>query len=199
MIEVEKKFLLTDADIEKLTRNAQFLNERSLTDVYYDNDTFTLTGSDKWLRSRNDKFELKLPLYDGPERLADQYDEIEEEEKIKELLEISSEGILKDALNKKGYYPFCSCKTIRKKYKKETFIIDLDKVDFGDFVYNLGEIELMVKSKSEISNAIQKIISFAKENNLTIAPVRGKIIEYIKRTKPDQYEVLIKNGVVKDF
>ncbi|OGC82605.1 MAG: hypothetical protein A2788_00165 [Candidatus Abawacabacteria bacterium RIFCSPHIGHO2_01_FULL_46_8] len=100
---------------------------------------------------------------------------------------------------KAGYSPFCTCKTTRRKYKKEPFIIDLDIVDFQDFIYYIGEIELMVNEKSEIESAIGKIIDFAKSQNLTIAPVRGKVLEYLKRVKPNHYQTLVRAKVVKDF
>ena len=87
----------------------------------------------------------------------------------------------------------------RKKYKRGPFIIDLDIVDFQDFIYNIGEIELLINDKSDIENAIEKIMLFAKEKNLTIAPVRGKVVEYLKRIKPDHYQALVYAGVVKDF
>jgi adenylate cyclase class IV len=199
MIEVEKKFILNEQDKERLTKNAQFLNERVFTDIYYDTEIFSLTANDKWLRSREGRFELKLPLHEGADRLADQYDELEDEQKIIEALNLPSNRNLTDDLVKAGYSSFCTCKTTRRKYKKEPFIIDLDIVDFQDFTYNIGEIELMVNEKLEIESAIERIMDFAKAQNLTIAPVRGKVIEYLKRTKPNHYQALVKAGVVKDF
>lgn len=199
MIEVEKKFILNEQDKERLTKDAQFLNERVFTDIYYDTEIFSLTSKDKWLRSREGRFELKLPLHGGTDRLADRYDELEDEQKIREALNLPSNGNLADNLVKNGYSPFCTCKTTRRKYKKEPFIIDLDIVDFQNFTYNIGEIELMVNDKSEIEGAIEKIMNFAKEQNLTIAPVRGKVIEYLKRVKPNHYQALVQAKVVKDF
>ena len=199
MIEVEKKFILNEQDKERLTKEAQFLNERVFTDTYYDTEIFSLTTKDKWLRSREGRFELKLPLHKGVDRLAEKYDELEDEQKIRKALNLPSNGNLADDLTKAGYFPFCTCKTTRRKYKKEQFIIDLDIVNFQDFIYNIGEIEMMVNEKSEIEKAIEKIMDFAKSQNLTIAPVRGKVIEYLKRTKPNHYQVLVQARVVKDF
>ena len=199
MIEVEKKFILNEQDKERLTKEAQFLNERVFTDTYYDTEIFSLTTKDKWLRSREGRFELKLPLHKGVDRLADQYDELEDEQKIRKALNLPSNGNLADDLAKAGYFPFCTCKTTRRKYKKEQFIIDIDIVNFQDFIYNIVEIEMMVKEKSEIEKAIEKIMYFAKSQNLTIAPVRGKVIEYLKRTKPNHYQALVLAKVVKDF
>ena len=77
--------------------------------------------------------------------------------------------------------------------------LDLDVVDSQDFTYNIGEIELMVNDKSEIENAIEKIMVFTKEQNLAIAPVRGKVIEYLRKMKPKHYQALVQAGVVKGF
>lgn len=199
MIEVEKKFVLNEQDKERLMKDAPFLNERVFTDTYYDTENFSLISRDMWLRSRDGRFELKLPLYDGADRLADQYDELEDEQKIRAALNVRVRGNFIDDLAQAGYVPFCVCKTTRRKYKKEPFIIDLDTVDFQDFTYNIGEIELMVNDKSEIEGAIEKIMAFAKEQNFAVAPVRGKVIEYLKRTKPNHYQALVRAGVVKDF
>lgn len=199
MIEVEKKFIISEQYKKQLARDAEFLSERVFTDIYYDTENFLLTSQDKWLRSREGVFELKLSLHNGVERLADQYDELEDEQKIRQVLNLPPNKNLADDLIKAGYFPFCTCKTTRRKYKKEPFIIDLDIVDFQDFTYNIGEIELMVRDKSEIEDAIEKIMNFAKDQNLTVVPVRGKIIEYLKRAKPNHYQALVKKNVVKDF
>lgn len=199
MIEVEKKFILSRQDEERLTKDSQFINERVFTDIYYDTENFSLTSKDKWLRFRDGKFELKLPLHNGSDRLADQYEELEDEHKIREILNLSSNENFADDLAMDGYLPFCACKTTRKKYKRGLFIIDIDSVDFQNFTYSIGEIELMVNEKSQIESAIEKIMAFVKKQNLTIAPVRGKVIEYLKRIKPNHYQTLVQAGVVEDF
>jgi len=199
MIEVEKKFILTGDDATRLTEGAEFQNERVFTDIYYDTADFKLTTQDKWLRARDGQFELKMPLHHGPERMADQYDEIESEAEIRRALELPPRGSLAADLREAGYAPFCTCTTTRRKYKLGEFIIDLDAVDFRDFTYALGEIELMVDDKSEMQNATEKIIAFAKEKKLTFAPVRGKVMEYLKRMNQKHYQALIAAGVVKDF
>lgn len=200
MIEVEKKFILNEQDKARLIKNAEFINEKVFTDIYYDTQDFSLTTKDRWLRCREGRFELKVPLHEGMGRLADQYDELENEPRIREALGLPSvvESFVGD-LEKSGLFPFCRCKTTRRKFKKESFIIDLDVVDFQDFTYNIGEIELMVQGKSEIENAVEKIIVFAKDQKLTPTPVRGKIIEYLKRIRPNHYQALVRAGVVRDF
>lgn len=193
MIEVEKKFILSGADIERLTRGAEFLGEKEMKDAYYDTKDFSLTRGDKWLRFRGARWELKLPLRTDS-GWHDQYRELETEEEIAKELELNTQSQLGEELKQAGYEQFAKITTVRRKYKKDNFIIDLDEVDFG---YKIGEIELMVNDQSEMPKAIEKIASFAKKMGLTMAPVRGKLVEYLRRYKPEHYQALIDAGVVK--
>jgi predicted adenylyl cyclase CyaB len=200
MIEVEKKFILNDDDIDRLTTGAEFLKEKTFTDIYYDTPTYALTTKDIWLRSRDGRFELKIPLHHMDlDRLADQYEELEEKGKIRTALGLPKKGTFTENLAKGKYSPFCSLRTTRRKFKKKEFNIDLDTVQGEGFSYNIGEIELMVDDVTEMSVAINKIMSFAKEKNLTIAPVRGKVLEYLKLKNPRHYQALVKAGIIKDF
>ena len=199
MIEVEKKFILTNDDKARLIEGTTFIKEYVFEDSYYDNELFSLSSKDVWLRNRNGKFELKVPLHKSLERSADQYNEIEDENKIKKFLKLHLNESVEMSIKNAGYFPFCTYKTTRKKYKKDMFVIDIDYVEFDSFTYDIGEIELMVNNENEMKDAIEKILDFAKSYNLTIAPVRGKVIEYLKRVKPQHYQALITSGVIKEF
>ena len=183
MIKVEQKFILTKEDIERLTAGAEFLNERTFKDAYYDTTEFALTRNDMWLRKRGEEFELKIPMHLEGNKTGQQYQKIEGAEKIREIFAVAPIGSFEDDIAAFDYAPFCECVTIRRKFRVGSFVIDLDEIEYGDFSYCIGEIELMVNEKSEISNAINKIEAFAGDNLLTIAPVRGKVIEYLKRKK----------------
>ena len=61
MIEVEKKFILTTEQEKSLIEGADFLGEKKFTDIYYDDEDFSLTKKDLWLRNREGRFELKIP------------------------------------------------------------------------------------------------------------------------------------------
>src|SRR3989338_1979634 len=199
MIEVEKKFILTKDDEARLTQGAEFLKEYSFTDAYYDTGDYALTSQDVWLRARDGKWELKIPLHKGAERLGDQYRELTDENEIKKYLQISQEKTFEDALKRKGYVPFSTFTRVRRKYRKESFIIDLDFVDFGDFIYTIGEIELMIKDQDDMKAALDKIMDFARKHDLKITHVRGKLMEYLKRKRPEHHKALIKANVAKDF
>jgi thiamine-triphosphatase len=199
MIEVEKKFNLKGDDEKRLINGAEFICETVFTDVYYDNAGYSLTTNDKWLRSRNNNFELKLSLDKNAERVGDLYEEIENDAEIKKILNLSDVGSMEASLEEDGYSKFCTCKTTRKKYKKNGFGIDVDFVEYNDdFIYELAEIEIMVEDKSEMAKALEKIIDFAKENNLEIGYVRGKVLVYLKNRSPDHFQALVKSGVIKE-
>lgn len=201
MIEVERKFNVSRKDINRLTKNAHFLGEKEMIDSYYDDQNYSLTSKDWWLRNRQGRFELKIPLHaekDGV-RLADQYRELETESEIYESLGIQRQQDLQNDLVMHGYKPFCTLTTTRKKYQKNEFIIDLDSVSSDNFEYMIGEIELMVGNQLQVEHAIQRIMDFANRHKLTIAPVRGKVIEYLRLIKPEHYRVLVKHGVVSGF
>src|SRR2546421_324668 len=140
MIEVEKKFILTPEQEKSLIEGAEFLGEKQFTDIYYDDTGFSLTIKDVWLRERDGKYELKLPMNESLEkRVSDQYRELDVDSDILAYFEARDISV-KDFLVEKGYIPFCKITTTRKKYKQEDFVIDLDVMDFG---YTLAEIEFM--------------------------------------------------------
>lgn len=189
MIEVEKKFILKSGDFERLSVQAEFVKEISYTDTYYDTNDFLLLKNDKYLRKRDSRFEMKLPLNkEGKKRLVDQYDELETEEEIRKFLNLPSKDTLENDLASNGYIPFCTFRTTRKKYRLDPFTLDFDSVNFGDSSYDVMEIELMVKEESEIENAVSKILDFAEKYQLGIASVRGKVRTYLSRYNKELYE-----------
>jgi len=178
MIEVEKKFAPTKKQLDKLLLGAKFLKEITFKDTYFDKKDFSLILADKWLRLRDNRLELKLPL--GPightKNSLDLYDEITDEMKIRQILNLPKVRNITKALGNGGYHIIASFITTRRKYKKGGFNIDVDQIDFG---YNLVEIETLITNDSKIKIAGKRIINFAKENGLEIEYVRGKFVEYI--------------------
>lgn len=197
MIEVEKKFILSAAQKKQLLQGADFLGEKNFTDEYFDNEKFSLSTGDIWLRARNGEFELKLPMHQTEKKLIDQYQEIEGEKTIREIFAIPKLKSFREDIAQFGYQVFCTCSTKRMKYKKNGFAIDLDEVFYDDFGYTLCEIELMVEKKEEVAQAALQIEKFAKEQGLEIVPVRGKIVEFLKRKKPQHYQALWEAGILK--
>jgi len=195
MIEIEKKFILTPEQESALINDANFIEEKEFTDIYYDDEYFSLTTKDIWLRERAGKFELKVPLAKLNEnRVVDRYQELENEIDILKFFH-SSESSIQDFLLKNYYKEFCRIVTKRKKYKIDNFGMDIDTMDFG---YSLVELEVMIDSESKIQKATESIIDFAKKYNINInAKVLGKVIEYLRLKNPKHLQAMVKAGVVK--
>jgi adenylate cyclase class IV len=195
MIEIEKKFILEDGDFERLIKGAIFLSKRTHTDIYYDNDYYSLTTKGIWLRKRNLKFELKIRLHKDESPEISRYNEIEAESEIQNFLKLPLTEPLEQSIKAQGYLPFCSIKTTRKKYKKNNFTLDFDLVDFGDYKYEVLEIELMANDDKSAKLAAREILNFAKKNRLEIKELNGKCKEYLNRYNPDHYQALIDAGI----
>ncbi len=146
MIEIEKNFDLKPGDKERLIKDAEFLGSKSFTDVYYDNATYDLTAKDFWLRTRDGRFELKVPLNTkGISReTTDQYRELETDEEIASELRLIIKDNLAKALAEAGYKPFATITTKREEYRKGDFKLDFDAVD--ELNYTTFEAELMVET-----------------------------------------------------
>jgi adenylate cyclase class IV len=180
-------------------KGAKFISKKVNEDVYYDNDVYALTSNDIWLRKRNGKFELKMPVENGSRGAISRYRKITDEGVIKKILKLDSNKGLEVALNEAGYKPSASFKTTRRRYQKGEFTIDIDEANFGDQIYRICEIELKVKTPAEVKSAEERIVNFAYKHGLKIIPVRGKIIEYLRRKNFEHYAVLIASKVVENF
>ena len=197
MVEVEVKFKLTEAEQQKLIENAQFIEEYEFTDVYYDTSDYALSTNDIWLRTRNGKYILKMPLPTTSHILKEQKNspkkEIEDLNEIATALKLGLKyPLIEENLFEAGIIPLYEFRNIRKKYTKEGFIIDFDTAIFEDFIYQTCEIELIVDNENEIESAIKKIELFAKKHDIAIAHVEGRLIEYIRRKNPEHYQKLMK-------
>lgn len=193
MIEVEKKFVLNEENEKRVIAGARFLKEVKFTDIYYDTPDYELTKQDIWLRSRAGKFELKIAAVKKEDsQETNFYHEMDSEKEIRRQLRLSGKGSLLADLAKAGFIKFGECATVRRKYQNREFIIDLDTVTYADsdFVFKIGEIELLVPTKDDMPQAYQKIAEFAVGHGLSVMPVRGKILEYLKLFKPDIYDML---------
>lgn len=196
MIEVELKFILTEAEEKRLLEGAIFERQYEFEDVYYDYNDYRLSINDIWLRTRNDQFVLKLPMQTKNLLLKKQRNspkqEIEDHDEILKYFNINPQSNLRDDLMRIGINPLYQFKNIRRKYRKDSFIIDLDQAIFPDFVYETCEIELEVASEQEIEMSTQKIINFAQDYGIQVGHVEGRLIEYIRRKNPDHYEKLLR-------
>lgn len=201
MFEVERKFHLTADEKERLLNGAQFIGEKQFVDIYYDTADYRLTRKDWWLRSRAGKWELKMRLRASADAATTQYDEKDKEPDIRKALNFPSNGTLEEMLRQYGYTPFCICTTTRRHYEKDIFGIDLDEATYEgtDFTYTITEIERTVEDPLQTEQAAAEILAFAHQHGLSLPSVRGKILEYLRRIRPEHYQALVESGTVKDF
>ncbi|MBU2509009.1 CYTH domain-containing protein [Patescibacteria group bacterium] len=195
MIEVEKKFLLDEAAKKRLIEGAEFISKKEIHDEYFDDENYSLTTNDIWLRCRDGRFELKDPLQNqkSDNRFFNRYEELESNDEICARLNIPSSDSMREDLEKAGYKPFSKYVTTRTKYKKDGFTIDLDITDFD---YGVNEIELLVEREDEMDEAIKRIKDFAKKHQLTLQSIRGKLPEYLKRNNPDHHQALVDAEII---
>lgn len=195
MIELEKKFSLSEEEKKRLLEGAEFVSERTFSDTYYDTSDYALTCKDTWFRFRDGKCELKVPTQTASysNRATDQYDEIVTEKEIRSYLGLPSHKSFKDDLEYSGYRPIGTIVTHRITYRKEGFGIDSDETKNG---YSITEIELLIDDPSGIEEGERSIVEFAKRHGLSLSPVRGKILEFIRMNNSEHYQILIDAGVV---
>jgi adenylate cyclase class IV len=198
MFEVEKKFILSQGEIERLIEGAEFLGERVYTDIYYDNEKLSLSTNDMYLRSRNGKFDLKIPKHTDGGEMNQRYQEVEEEENLRQIFGVVKQGSFLEDILEFGYASFCELKTTRRKFKKEGFVIDLDLVEAQDFGVSIVEIERMVETEAEMPKALLAIENFAKRNGLKSRSVNGKVRAYLKIKKPAHFQAMVDAGVIKE-
>ena len=150
MIEIEKKFHLTKEAEAQLIKGAKELGESEFSDTYYDKTSYPLAKKDIWLRSRNGRWQLKIGEKGSGTKEAsylNQYEELAHEDTIRKALSVEKYGSLARDLETEGYVPIATFTTVRKKFKKGGFNIDIDQASFDDF--RIIEIELHIETPKE--------------------------------------------------
>ncbi len=194
MIEVEQKFRLDAEQEQKLVEGAVLDHEKINIDIYYDSEDLTLGKRDVWLRQRNGQWELKIGRRGYREGLATTYEELEDDTSIAEWFGFPGDN-LTDEIRAAGYRPFVRIEKARRSYLRDGFRLDLDHCDFD---YAVAEIELLIESADQQQEANDRIARFAASIGLDASPVRGKVVEYLHRYKPDHYRALQEAGVLDE-
>ena len=190
MIEVEKKFRISKSKEQNLAKGAKFIGEFSFSDTYYDKSSYPLAKKDIWLRSRDGKWQLKIGEDDSgseTKKFMDYYEEVVTEGGIRKILGIEHYDSLANDLGREGYAPIATFTTVRRKYTKGSFSIDVDEASFG---YDVVEVECFAKDRGQIEKISEELIEFAKEHELDLKEVHGKVVEYIKQHDPENYTSL---------
>jgi len=202
MIEVERKFLPPIGGIEKLVEGFAASTTKTNDDTYFDTADYRLTARNWWLRMRNGKFELKIAQKQEHSGFpTDVFDERETDAEIYAALKIPQTGAgLANDLAAAGFAPFAHLSTERTKYSRGEMVIDVDHVialptTETDFVYDLVEIEVMVATEADVTQAQEKIYAFAAERGLVTGYTPGKVLAYLIQCRPEQYNVLREHGI----
>lgn len=199
MIEIEKKFLLTADEQRALLDGANAHGEKLVEDSYFDTDDYQLTSKNFWFRERDGVYELKAPLQSTSQTNAtNRYDEITDIEGISQKLNLPLGDDFPAIIAAAGIKKFVTCYTVRNSYEKAGFHIDVDKATYlgSAFEYAVAEIELLIDDESQADDAESRIITFAKQFDLTTdQKIIGKIGAYLKVEKPEHYQLLINAGV----
>ena len=194
MIEVEIKLSLSENEIQKLKNLSVCLKTISFTDTYYDDEECSLTSSNIWLRKRDRRFELKI----GPSKIArtDIYQEIADEEQIKNILELKGDT-LAYALKAAQIHPFLSFVNRREKYRLDNISVDLDIADLDDLSYSIVEFEILAHQKEDIMLAQKQIDEKLKELQI-IARKKPlpKVAYFLLKKRPEHFQRLIDAKVI---
>lgn len=201
MIEVEKKFLLTPEQESRLIEGAELIGEKTIVDVYYDTADYDVTLANMWLRRRGEEFELKVPLRVSDDRTVDQFRELTDRTEICQALGLPADGTaVADVLKNAHHEPFMSPRTTRRTYRKAAgFTIDLDTVTYegSNFRYTIAEIEKLVEDEADMPAAIEQIIAFARQHDLTTDQfILGKVGAFLKNERPEHYQALVAVGIL---
>lgn len=156
---IRRKYLVGDNSEEALQKlGGMFLETETLIDEYLDDENYTLTLNDCWLRLRNKKFEMKLNagFGVGPNR-SPSVQMLVSENDIKDVL---TRMYLEDLQNRKiserqldalvdelNIMEFVTFETKRNRYQLGNFIITMDKTNFS---YHVAEVEVVASTAEDM-------------------------------------------------
>jgi predicted adenylyl cyclase CyaB len=197
MIEVERKIEVGPEFLNYLARHGSFVSKKTIEDTYFDTSDYRYTTQNIWLRERERRtFELKKAIKRA-DLTIDRYEEITNLEAILEVLGINDMGDFTSSLSQAGIGPFATFVTHREKYQLQEFTIDVDVADFGDFTYQIAEIECLVENEDEIPKAELQINELLKKLQIdTSKKPCAKLTAYLIQCRPKHYKALHLAGVV---
>jgi adenylate cyclase class IV len=207
-IEVEAKFSFSDTQEREILSLGKLIGKKKMTDLYWDIvANYPLTTRDIWLRQRDFKWEIKIPMLDqkgNKVATVEQYEELTSEEDIYQYLKNKSFFIthteqrgtsLEDILLRNNFSVIAKITTDRTTLSISNIHVDLDKVDGSN--YRVGEIEVMVSSTNEIPQAEEQIKKLASNLGVQVGDgMMGKVLHYISTTSPVHWEKLVESGLI---
>lgn len=188
LLEFEKRFCLSDQQIEKLKALGEYSKEAITNDELWDTQNFDLTKTDRCLRRRNGQWELKVPLPQDTKIMSCR-EEITDTKTIAQVLDLKGNTEnLEEALGKSGIVYHGTAVGERSYYKRGNMTFDFAEFTFeGTAVSlepyrNIVEIEVVLSSEEQ-EDPTDQIKAFANEHGLPWERVKGKFPYMIKAIK----------------
>ncbi|KAM9070534.1 thiamine-triphosphatase [Sarcophilus harrisii] len=212
-IEVEQKFVPRPGIEDRLKELGGTQESRvSFRDSYYDTRELTLMKADHWLRHREGSgWELKCPAAGGNTGSHTEYLELTAEAAIAARLceRLATAGLAAESVSETlaplELQEVASFVTERSVWKlalsgagdeEEPLTVDLDTADFG---YAVGEVEALVREEAEVPKALEKIHSLSSLLGVSQQEqTPGKLIVYLKRFRPQDYQRLLEVATEKN-
>lgn len=182
MIQVEKKFLPNEEQMQALLQGADLFTETEDHDVYYDFPDYHLSLNGVQFRLRNGVYGLKINKNFGNDLGMQADEEIIGYENIRSYFETEDELA---SFVQKNMVEFMNFKTKRKRYKRKYFMISIDKTDFD---YSYVQIETFVEKEEDVKEARESVISLAKSCGIEIKDMPTKRSFYLKSKNPELFD-----------
>lgn len=162
-----------------------FIETETFVDEYLDDDNYSLTLQDCWLRLRNKKFEMKVDAafgcYSGKSQLLTSEPEIKEtllnmfSKELEQKRRVSERhlDVLVDSLT---LIEFATFETVRKRYQVGSCIVTVDVTNFG--VQN-GQIEMVASNPAEIPDVLNTMERLALDIGRFLSPFSSSVFNHI--------------------
>lgn len=181
-IEIEKKFELTDSELNIIRSKLKLSKKEQIEDVYMDTTSYQLTFNRLKFRTRNGQKELKVKL---SHILCEEYYEEEAIKKLK-FLGIDYKDMTEHV---------CTIKTLREKYKGKykwkSYVVDVDEHWYG----KRYEIEVECENEEEGSKLIDNIVKYLWLNAVESKEQDTKFMLNIKNQNKKLYKIIIENNI----
>jgi hypothetical protein len=187
---------LTNEQQRRIFDGAAFVSEDEITEAYYDNERYGLTTANRWLRSRDGVFDMKVPRAtnsDDP-TVHSAYFTLGSEREIRSALRLGDDHESLDLdLYDAGYSAFCVARIVRRRFRKEGVSIDVNDVTYDDsaHTYTISSARLEGEPSPDEQSPSPRQVAVMAGESIRIAA------SFLMSERPLHYDVLVANNVVR--
>jgi uncharacterized protein YjbK len=190
MIEIERKFDLSDWDYSKIKEKCNFISNKLIIDKFFDTSDFQLFAQKIKFRERNWELQLKMKISNNTDKFSKSIEITELWEVKSKLLELKI--VYEDTL--KVLEISTQVEKFNYSYKWYNFTIDVQKYKYN----NRYEIELELdediqENPEELINGFRSELWLFSIEQLS---TQTKVITCAKNENPALYEVIMKTKTV---